>query len=168
MTLRRFSAALSACGVAAGACAYVVSFSKVPVDELLPWCIPLMFGFVALFAPIYVLEYPTLRAASFWRRGLARGMPNWVVWCGRALWLIVLAHFVWVAVHNGPGVPAIKGGQYVLEANGRILRTVSEEEYLALKAAELRLFSTMTAAAYFVPMVYWWFKRRPAARLARP
>jgi len=165
MTLRSSLAALSACGVVTGACGYILSFSKAPVDELLPWCIPLIFGFVALFAPIYVLEYSASRAAfSSWKR-FARGMPSWVLWCVRTFWLIALAHFIWFAFHSGPGVPVAQNGQYFLEAQGRILRTLSHEKYLAAKASELRLLSTMTVAAYFVPMVYWWLHRRPTTPL---
>jgi len=114
---------------------------------------------MALFAPIYALEYPASRTLSFSWKGFARGMPSWVAPCSRLLSLIALAHFVWFAVHSGWGVPAIEDGQYVLTARGKILKVLTQAEYLKLTAAGGRMFATMMISFYFVPMMYWWFRR---------
>jgi hypothetical protein len=43
----------------------------------------------------------------------------------------------------------------------RILKVLSQAEYLCLKEAELRTFSTFVMSIYFVLMMYWWFPRGP-------
>jgi hypothetical protein len=41
--------------------------------------------------------------------------PKWIRACATLLSLFALAHFIWVGLQNGMGVPAIINGQYVLE-----------------------------------------------------
>ncbi len=160
--IRRFLASLSACGIATSLIAYIESFSATRVDSTFRWSIILIPGWMALFIPIYALEYPASRAPSFSWKGFARGMPSWVVLCSRLLFLIAIGHLAWFAVHSGWGVPTIRDGQYVLIARGRVLKILTEAEYLKLAAAGARTFAAMMIAFYFVPMVYWWFRRKPA------
>jgi hypothetical protein len=86
-------------------------------------------------------------------------MPSWVAPCATLLTLVYAGHFVWFAIHTGLGVPSIKDGQYFIDNHGRNLTVLSQSEYLTLKAAELRMFATFAIAAYFIPMMYWWFRR---------
>jgi hypothetical protein len=157
--IRRVFAFLSACGIAACVLAYIYSFFAGQVDTILPWWVLLILVGMALVAPIYALEYPSSRAPSFSWKGFARGMPSWVAPCFWVLSLIAIAHFVWSAAQDGLGVPAIVDGQYVLDNHGRILKVLTQAEYLTLKAAELRALATMMISVYFVPLVYWWFRR---------
>ena len=114
---------------------------------------------MALYIPVYALEYPASRALSFSWKGFARGMPSWVAPCSWVLTLVVLAHFVWFIVQSGPGAPAIVDGQYVLDNHGRILKVLTQAEYLTLRGAAVRAFATLMISFYFAPMVYWWFRR---------
>jgi hypothetical protein len=156
---RTVLALLSASGFAGATLAYALTFRHAPVDKILTWMGLLCFGMMMLFAPIYVLEYPRSRARSFLYQGFARGMPRWVAWCEWILALIALTQVIWFALHSGWGVPAVQEGQYVIESHGKILRVISEAEYLALKEAGLRMFSAMMVSFYYVPMAYWWFRR---------
>jgi len=155
----RALAVASAFGVAASLLGYVVSFLGTPVDVVLPLWIPLCLGMIALFVPIYVLEFPASKSATFFWKGFARSMPRWVAPCARLLTLLGLAHLVWYFIHGGLGAPAIIDGQYVLDNRGRVLRVLTRSEYLMLKDDELRAFASMTLSFYFVPMTYWWFHR---------
>jgi hypothetical protein len=112
---------------------------------------------IAVFLPMYALEYPASRAPSFFLTGFARGMPSWVVPCGALLSLVGIAHLVWFGVHSGLGVPVVADGQHVLDSRGHILKILTEPEYLSLKRAELRMLGSMMTSFYFVPMMYWWF-----------
>jgi len=166
---RKFLAVLSACVIAAGILAYVDSFFGAPVDRILLWgALLLIPGWMALLLPMYVLEYPLSRAPSFCWKGFARGMPSWVAPCSWLLSLIAIAHLVWLAVQNGWGVPEIVNGQYVLESRGRILKVLTQAEYLALTEAELRAFTTMMIYFYFVTMMYWWFRRSDQQNSSTP
>jgi hypothetical protein len=158
--IHKFLAVLSACAMAASILSYMYSFFGAPVDKILLWGFLLLIpGWIALFLPMYVLEYPLSRAPSFSWKGFARGMPSWVAPCSWLLSVIFVAHLVWLAVQNGWGVPEIVNGQYVLSSRGRILKLLTQAEYLALTEAELRAFTTAMISLYFVPMVYWWFRR---------
>ena len=166
---RKFLAVLSACVIAAGILAYVYSFFGALVDRILLWgALLLIPGWMALLLPMYVLEYPLSRAPSFCWKGFARGMPSWVAPCSWLLSLIAIAHLVWLAVQNGWGVPEIVNGQYVLESRGRILKVLTQAEYLVLTEAELRAFTTMMIYFYFVTMMYWWFRRSDQQNSSTP
>src|SRR5580658_9849763 len=106
--LRRFFALLSACGIAVSTVAYIESFSVSRADAIFRWSIVLVTGWMVLFTPIYVLEYPASRGPSFPLYGYARGMPGWVAPCGWLVSLIATAHLAWFAVHAGWGVPVIR------------------------------------------------------------
>ena len=158
-TIRGFFVFVSACGLAASVLAYIESFSGTRADTIFQLWIILVVGWMVLFAMIFALEYPASRAPSFSLKGFARGMPNWVAPCYWILLLITIVHFVWFTMHSGGGVPAIQDGQYVLEARGQILRVLTQAEYVKLSAAGARLFATVMISCYFVPTMYWWFRR---------
>jgi hypothetical protein len=158
-TNRRLLAILSACAIAACIIAYVYSFFGASVDKVLPWVVLLFVGWVALFIPIYAIEYPASRSFSFAWTGFVRGMPGWVALCTKALLLNVIAHLLWSAALYGPGVPAIVDGQYVLDDHGRILKVLTQAEYFAHRGAALRMIATWMIYVYFLSMVYWWFRR---------
>jgi len=67
-------------------------------------------------------------------------MPAWVAPCVNLFWFVALGHVVWFYVRSGHGVPVIKNGQYLVSNRGRVLRVLTQPEYVALKAGELRLF----------------------------
>ena len=156
---RRGLAFLSAVGFAACILIYIESFSGATINSSLPWLILLGIGAFALGMPVQILEYPGSRAPTFYWKGFARGMPNWVAPCAGLLWLIAIAHFAWFALHSGWGVPAILDGQYVINARGRVLRVLTQGEYLTLQEAWLRGVASIMISCYFVPMMYWWFRR---------
>jgi hypothetical protein len=163
-TTRTVLAFLSTLGFAGGALAYALTFRQVPTDTIFPWMGLLCVGMMLLFSPIFVLEYPQSRAPSSFYLGFARGLPGWVAPCEWILALIALTHIIWFALHSGLGVPAVQDGEYVIESRGHILRVISQAEFLALKEAALRMFSTMMVSFYYVPMAYWWFRRNDRPR----
>jgi hypothetical protein len=74
--------------------------------------------------------------------------------------LIYVGHFLWFVVHIGMGFPEFRDGQYVIVVgHGHSPRAISLAEYTALGRAELRNFACLMVVAYFVPMMYWWFRR---------
>ena len=159
---RRFLALLPACGFAANSLLYVSSFYATESDIIVRWDIFVScLGMIALFIPMYILEYPAGGARTFLSSWLAPGTPRWVAVSCRLLVLVGVGHFIWFAAHSGWGVPVIRGEQYVLNSRGRILKVLSQPEYLALMNAERRMFATIFMSAYFVLAMYWWFSRHP-------
>jgi hypothetical protein len=158
-TIRKILACLSACAIALSVLVYVYSFFGAPVDKILPCVVILFVGWMALIVPIYILEYPASSAWNWTLKEWARGLPNWVAPCLWLLELVTVVHFFWSAVQIWPGVPEIVDGQYVLGSGGRILEILTRAEYIRLMEGILRALATIMISLYFVPMMYWWFRR---------
>jgi hypothetical protein len=158
---RRFLACLSACGIAASVLVYIESFSGATIDNNWRWEILLGIGVFAVSIPLHILEYPSSQKWNFYWKKYAQCMPSWVVPCDKLFWLIAIAQGVWFLIHSGGGAPTIMDGQYVLDSRGRVLKVLTQSEYLALKAEEIRMLAALMIACYFGPMMYWWFRRNP-------
>lgn len=159
--IRRFFAFLSACGIAVSVFVYIESFSGAAIASSWRWEVVLGTGVVALGISIHILEYPSSNNRNFYWKGFERGIPSWVIRSNHLLMLVVIMHFAWYFVLGGFGIPAIKDGQYVLANHGRILRVLTQAEYVLLNEAQLRIFATLMIASYFMPTMYWWFRRNP-------
>jgi hypothetical protein len=157
--MRRFLAGLSACGIAVGIAAYVESLSGTTIGERAVWMFGLGVGVIAVQIPMFVLERPSLQDRTFFWKGFARSVPRSGVFCVKLFWLIAVAHFIWFFAKNHYAVPLIKDGQSLLSSRGRIVKVLTEQEYLTLKAEELREFAALMIACYIAPMLYWWFPR---------
>jgi hypothetical protein len=52
-----------------------------------------------------------------------------------------------------------KARSHVLSNRARILKVLTQGEYVALKEAELRGFATLMVYCYFIPLTYWWYRQ---------
>jgi len=57
------------------------------------------------------------------------------------------------------GVPEVQDGQYVLISHGHILKVLTQAEFVKLRAAGARMFASVMILFYFMPVMYWWFRR---------
>ena len=156
---RRFLAVISICGLALSVVAYIGSFIGTTMDGIFRWAIVLHVGIFVLLLPMYGVEYTALKNRSFFWKGFAQAMPRWVVPCVKVLGVFFFVHFVLFLVQSHAAAPEIKNGEYVLNDHGRLVKILTQGEYLGLKGAELRLFATAWMFFYFVPAMYWWFPR---------
>ena len=161
--LRRVFVFLAACGLALSIVAYVASFSLPQSDTIFRWAIVLFPGWMVFYVSIFYLEYPSSKEPNFAWAGFARGMPSWVAPCSCTLWLIFVAHLVWFGIRTGFGNPEIRDGQYALVTRGRILSVLSQAEYIKLRAVEARMLAAAMITLYFMPAMYWWFRRDQAS-----
>jgi hypothetical protein len=116
-------------------------------------------GVIAIQVPMFVLERSSVKDRTFFWKGFARSVPKWGVLCVKIFWLIALAHFIWFFINSHHAVPLIKDGQFILSSRGRIVKVLTEQEYLTLKSEELRGFAALMVGCYLAPMLYWWFSR---------
>jgi len=158
-TTRRFLVFLSACGLAASTLAYIKSFSEDSIDHSMRLALPLLIGVLALEIPIHILESSSSSHRRFYWKEIVRGMPRWVVPSSYLLVLAVIVHGVLFFLQGGSGVPTLHDGQYILNGHGRILKVLTQEEYLTLRRAELRMLASLMMCWYYMPMMYWWFRR---------
>ena len=91
-TSRALLAFLSACGFAASVFMYAESFRGSREPSGFSWWIVLIPVWLALFAPIYALEYPASRRASFAWKEFALDMPDWVAPCSRLFSAVAVRH----------------------------------------------------------------------------
>jgi hypothetical protein len=153
--IRRLLAFLSSRGIAAGIFVYIESFYGATLGSSLNWIVPLGIGAFAIHSSIYAVE----KDRAYFSKEFARDMPSWVAPCLKLTGLIVLAHLVWFAVQGDFALPTVEDGQYVLDSHGRILKILTQMEYLRLKEGELRIVVALMISFYFPAMMYWWFRR---------
>lgn len=163
MTVRNFLALLSAIGLLLSIVVYIESLTGATFSSLFPWPIILAVGIAVVHSPIFVLERRQAKRRTLIWRALADHIPPWALNCAKLIWLVVLAHFVWLFIKSHGAAPAIADGQWVLSSHGRIVKILTEEEYLMQKAADLTVFAIVMIASYMTPMLYWWFTRKPQA-----
>lgn len=151
--LRKLLACLSACGIAVSVIAYIQGMSGTTIDDRYQWLVVLTAGAIALQIPIFCLERSALRTFSW--KGLARGLPKWAVNCIKLAWLITLAHMIWFFLESHHAVPIIKDGQFVLSSRGRIVKVLTQKQYVSFTAHDLSEFAMLMIACYLTPLMYW-------------
>ncbi len=154
---RALMGVLSALGLGASVYAYAGSYSRLTMNTLPLWAIGLHVGTIALILPIVAVEHSALRERGFFWHKFASGRPKWIVPTMQILGVFFFVHFLVFLIQSHVAGPGIKNGEYVLESHGRIVRVITESEYLKLKAAELRFFATGWMFFYFTSSVCWWF-----------
>jgi hypothetical protein len=158
-SIRKVFAVISGCGFAASVVAYIASYGGTTMNSMFRVAILLHLGVFGLLLPMFGIEYSAINKRTFLWKGFGRGMPRWVVPGIKALGLFFIAHFLFFLTSSHAAAPEIINGEYVLNDHGRIVKVLTQSEYLRLKGAELRLFATGWLFFYFVPMMYWWFPR---------
>lgn len=166
--IRKSIAVLAACGLAAGVFAYIASYLGLTlgsIDNLSLWVVCLHIGFFVLLLPIFLVDRAARKDRRFFWTIFSRGMPKWVVPTIKVVGLFFMIHFFLFLIESHAASPAIRNGQYVLDDHGRIVKAITQREYLHLKGAELRIFATGWMFFYFVPLAYWWFPRSPGPQV---
>jgi hypothetical protein len=157
--VRRSLAIASASGLFASIVIYMASYRGATMDNIAPWAIVLHIGTLVLLLPMCLVNYSTLSQGSFLCQGFGRGMPRWVVPSIKLLGLFFAVHFALFLTQSHASAPENKNGKYVLNDQGKIVKTLTQAEFYKLKGAELRLFATGWMFFYFVLTGYWWFSR---------
>jgi len=167
LVIRRILAVLAACGLVAAVFAYLGSYVGTTMDSRDRWEILLTIGIFILVLPMYAVDWELMkRRFSFWK-AFSQGMPRWVIPTITLLGVFAAIHFFLFLIQSQAASPQIKNGKYVLDSHGKIVKELTEREYLRLKGAELRMFATGWMFLYLVPATYWWFPReRVSAELS--
>lgn len=67
--------------------------------------------------------------------------PTWMTIIAVAGFFYAIVNFVLFMTSSHMGVPDIKNGQYMLHDHGKLIKTLTEQEYYHYKANEVRFFS---------------------------
>lgn len=95
-----------------------------------------------------------------------RGLTQYVH--GRPLVIgFLLLAYIWVnfmvfMAKSDGGVPDIWDGDYVLHSHGKLLKYITESDYVSYKFNTLRGFSGHWLAFFYMPMVYFYHRAKNA------
>ena len=135
-----------------GTTIHLLSIAQIDVAEYFPFVWLLHIGiFIIWFPMIFFLrnnqtELKKLQAArsaiersTFFSKGVLGHSPFWAR-------LLVVIFSVYMAINflflsSTPGSPHLENGEYTLQARGRIIRTITEQEYHYYRARQLRQLS---------------------------
>lgn len=160
--MRKVVAIAAVPGLIAGIYVFIASFFGLSIDNLGGKALLLHFGIFALAIPLIFVER--------WSKGVDpfRGKPRWVLRSMQILFvLFVVVFFTFLALSHAAS-PEIIHGEHVLNDHGKIVRYISEREYLFLKGWELRLFASGWMLAYYALMTHWWFPRQDEWTVVMP
>ncbi len=145
----RFLAFISALALLASITAYSATFLGVDIHRVLPNIWLLHLGMFGVLIPTALL-LPKKRGERDFRWGdVWVGVPAWVRWSLAALVVFCLmnvAAFEFVCGNGGPSVEP--DGSYAISSHGRIIRSITAEEYRRARGFEFRSFSCWWILCY--------------------
>jgi hypothetical protein len=131
----------------------VASALVIDIDSSFPSVWWLMAAIFLVFIPFVLLNRKALASRAGFTE-ITANLPWWAV----ALLVVVFAYgvfnFFLCAYLTGGGNAALVDGEFVLRSHGRILAHLTQVEYHAHKAYELRLFSGGWLFFYAMPAIY--------------
>lgn len=94
--------------------------------------------------------------------GLTQYVKGKSIALGVALFAYIWVNFIIFMAKSDGGVPDVWGEAYVLHNHGKLLKNISEAEYVSYKFNQLRGFSGHWLAFFYMPMVYFYFRAKKA------
>ena len=158
--MNRLSGLLAAVGLGLALIVHALTFypnaSIITEDGSPVWLLHI--GIFVVFVPMVFSMKRNLAT----RRGWAAQMSLFPPWA-RAVILaagVYTGYNFFTALPMG-GTPQVRNGQFALVNHGTFIRTLSAEEYLAMKRGEVRGFSGHWIFFYLIPTLYFLFGREP-------
>ena len=141
---------------------HVSALLGVDVSAKAPYVWLLHVGIFVVFIPLVISSRKAFGAnPSF--SAIRAAFPAWVVALGIVIFAYAALNFLLFILATDGGSPSIKDGKFILQSHGQFIRELSSAEYATCKANEVRGFSGHWLAFYFVPFVYFIFRRRGEA-----
>jgi hypothetical protein len=158
--MNRFLGLVALTGFVLAAVAHVFALAGVDVAEYYPPVWFLHIGIFIVFIP-FVLSSRKILGAHPSLAAMRALVPGWVFVAGLAVFIYAIVNFALFIAATQGGNPSMEAGKYLLKNHGRLIRELSQAEYVALRANELRGFSGHWLFFYFVAFAYFMFAKRP-------
>ena len=152
--LSRLLAAVALLGFLLSLLAHVASIFGVDVQSDVSEIWLLHVGMFIVFVPMVLASMNSDIGAIF------RGLPAAAAVLLGILIPYAVVNFFILAGSAMSGLPAVRDGAYVIERRGEVVRQISEEEYRARRADELRAMSAYWLAFYYVPFAFFYSRAR--------
>jgi len=156
---------------------HFLSLVNLDVTEKVPFIWLLHLGIFVVWIPIVLdrkinEDFKALKNSNIGKRMspfalfkvIVRNTPTWLTIVAIVGFYYAILNFV-LFIFSQPGTPSIKGGQFVLENHGQLIRTLTQKEYHHYKANDIRGFSGHWIAFYGVAMAVLFPSERQAQNL---
>jgi hypothetical protein len=115
-------------------------------------------GALAVFFPIVVSARKSFGIRPTFAQ-FRSTLPTWVIAVGAGIFAYAIINFMFFIAGTEGGSPSISDGHYILQNHGKFIRELTQNEYSAFKANEVRGFSGHWLFFYFAPFAYFMFRK---------
>ena len=152
-------ALVAASGLIASLIAYAATFSNQDAGAAFKIWLFLLLGVAAVLGPMPRRGTSAQGRAWLNLRCLSEMMPRWSLPFACVVLVFAALQTLWALSQNDAGIATEKDGHYTLCNRGRIVRELTEAEYINLRKWDARAFASTAIALYYIPFVYWTFGR---------
>jgi hypothetical protein len=161
-TRRRILALAALAGFLGALAVHLAALSGIDVAEPFPAVWMLHVGIFVVFGPYVFSSRKTMGSRPSWAQ-YRDNVPSWVLWTGLGIFAYAFLNFALFMSATEGGNAALREGKYLLLQHGTLIRELTQAEYAAFKANEVRGFSGHWMLFYFMPFAYFGFSK--AARI---
>jgi hypothetical protein len=165
--MNRVVALFALAGFLLAAAVHVAALAGVDVAARIPAVSMLHVGIFVVFVP-FVFSIRKRFGNKVSLAALRGLVPGWVFVAGAAVFLYTLVNFALFMVETQGGSPAISQGKFILQSHGHLVREITQGEYTAFRANEVRGASGHWLMFYFLPFAYFMFATRASSAGAPP
>src|SRR5690606_21313269 len=115
-------------------------------------------GMFVVFVPLVLISRYDLGSDPE-QEGWAAGLPAWAKILGFCILAYAALNFLLLLAHTGGGSPVVREEKFVLLNHGKVVREISELEYAALSAGQVRGFSGLWLVFYYWPTAYFLLRK---------
>ena len=151
--MKRFLAAFALLGLLLSLAVHIAALLGIDLATRFPAVWLLHVGVFVVFIP-FVFQVRRVLGARPSLAAVRALCPGWALLLGVFLAGYVMLNFLLFMQGAETGGPAIRDGRYVLQVHGRVVRTLTADEYHAQQANVLRGFSGHWLIFYYVPLAY--------------
>jgi hypothetical protein len=156
--MNRFLGSTALVGFALSLVAHIATVVGVDVSSQVPYIWTLHAGAILAFGSLALSARKVLRRDRAFGK-LLDHLPAWAVIVLLAVLGYAIVNSILCLQMTGDGNAAVAGGQDVLTMHGRVLSHLTEQEYHAHRAHELRLFSGYWLIFFLVSGTYFFLSR---------
>jgi len=162
--MRNFLFCLAVTGWIIGLIVHALSLQNIDVAGKFPFVWVLHIGIFVVWLPIVFYLNKNEELKAFRKSGMLtrtdpfgffkivlKDTPTWLSIIAITGFVYTIINFM-LSMNPQPGIATIKNGQFILQNHGRLIKNLTEKEYLHYKANTLRGFSGHWIAFYGLAM----------------
>jgi hypothetical protein len=145
---------------------HISALIGIDVSSKFPYVWALHFGIFIVFIPFVLISRKDLGVKPSYSQIRDR-FPMLIISIGLFIFIYAFINFFLFMGVSHNGTPIIKGGKFILQNHGQFIREITNSEYIALKANEVRGFSGHWLVFYFIPFANFMFAKKSNSQQER-